>query len=126
MGIAQKLEISLESNCQCPCEDKTNPGYESQSQYCSQNGDLSCGICNCFDGFSGEKCECEDSKLYNTEDPDSKCKQGDSDLICNGRGDCFCGLCVCHQSTKGLISGKYCECDDFSCLRNNGLQCSGN
>lgn len=39
----------------------------------------------------------------------------------------FIGTCKCNEpsSLDERIWGKYCECDNFSCLRNNGLICSG-
>lgn len=46
---------------------------------------------------------------------------------CSGRGNCACGVCECdkRQDPTEVISGKFCECDNFSCDRHNGLLCSG-
>lgn len=48
-------------------------------------------------------------------------------VICSGRGACVCGICECERriSPGEIIYGKYCECDDFSCDRHNGLICGG-
>jgi hypothetical protein len=50
------------------------------------------------------------------------------EVLCSNRGNCICGECQCHsrQNTGEIISGKYCECDTFSCARDiNGLSCGG-
>jgi len=42
-------------------------------------------------------------------------------------GTCHCGSCMCHNPNgKGLISGRYCECDDSECLdEDSGEMCGG-
>lgn len=42
-------------------------------------------------------------------------------------GTCKCGSCMCHNPDgKGLISGRYCECDDSECLdEDSGEVCGG-
>lgn len=44
---------------------------------------------------------------------------------CSGRGTCVCGVCECSTSEPGRYTGKFCECDNLSCDRNNGIVCSG-
>lgn len=48
-------------------------------------------------------------------------------VVCNGRGDCVDGVCECYKRPRHdeVISGQFCECDNFSCDRHNGLLCSG-
>lgn len=48
-------------------------------------------------------------------------------VVCNGRGACVDGVCVCNKRPQHdeVISGQFCECDNFSCARHNGLLCSG-
>jgi len=49
-------------------------------------------------------------------------------VLCSNRGNCVCGECECHtrQNIGEVITGKYCECDTFSCNRDiNGLSCGG-
>lgn len=46
---------------------------------------------------------------------------------CSGRGNCVCNQCECERRAQPeeIISGKFCECDNFSCDRHMGLLCSG-
>lgn len=55
------------------------------------------------------------------------CKADNASLDCSGRGQCICGVCSCDKrpNPEHIISGKYCECDNFSCDNNNDLLCSG-
>lgn len=48
-------------------------------------------------------------------------------LDCSGKGQCVCGVCECEKRNNPdeVISGKYCECDNFSCERDKGLLCAG-
>lgn len=64
-----------------------------------------------------------DMKQYSQQ-----CRKDNSTLDCSGRGTCVCGVCNCDQrdNIEELITGKHCECDNFSCERNNGKLCSGN
>lgn len=58
----------------------------------------------------------------------SQCRPDNKTAIdCNGRGNCACGVCQCEKRPHPdeVISGKFCECDNFSCERHNGLLCSG-
>ena len=72
VGIDQQLTINVKSLCKCPCENPGNPGFVANSPDCQNHGDLTCGICHCSDGFTGKKCECNESNLYangNEDDP---------------------------------------------------------
>lgn len=42
-------------------------------------------------------------------------------------GTCHCGSCMCNNPDgKGMISGRYCECDDSECLdEDSGEVCGG-
>lgn len=75
------------------------------------------------------------------------CRDNTTSVDCSGRGSCVCGVCQCESRPnpeevrfldiffQGVylfiflffkeISGQYCECDNFSCERNNGILCSG-
>lgn len=48
-------------------------------------------------------------------------------IIILGLGVCRCGQCQCNKPSDpdNHITGKYCECDNFSCRRSNNLVCSG-
>nr|XP_031838530.1 integrin beta-PS-like [Nomia melanderi] len=50
----------------------------------------------------------------------------DSSNDCSGRGTCACGQCECEEreNPKEIISGHFCECDNFSCDRDQGVLCS--
>ena len=74
--------------------------------------------------------------LYNTNsldvhsesERDRGCRPDNTTLTdCSGRGQCVCGVCECDKRTnlEEIISGKYCECDNFSCERYQGLLCGG-
>ncbi|XP_041823346.1 integrin beta-8 isoform X1 [Melanotaenia boesemani] len=58
-------------------------------------------------------------------DPSRNCRADGSNLDCSGRGVCECGRCVCEQSKLGVVFGKYCEMDDFSCLYEGEVLCGG-
>uniref|UniRef100_A0A2K6EJZ1 Integrin beta n=1 Tax=Propithecus coquereli TaxID=379532 RepID=A0A2K6EJZ1_PROCO len=70
-----------------------------------------------------EVCECSEED-YRPSQQD-ECSPREGQPICSQRGECLCGQCVCHSSDFGKITGKYCECDDFSCVRYKGEMCSG-
>lgn len=42
-------------------------------------------------------------------------------------GSCHCGSCLCDDTDKrGLVTGRYCECDDSECLdEETGEVCGG-
>ncbi|XP_026874138.2 integrin beta-6 isoform X2 [Electrophorus electricus] len=117
-GFRDTLEVELESLCACPCQETPEPRSRSCS---SGRGALVCGSCVCDPGFTGPRCECEEGKAQISD-----CRAEEGDDICSGQGECFCGQCVCHSPTFGHVYGKYCECDDFSCLRFRGKLCGGN
>lgn len=98
------------------------------STYCSNSGDLVCGVCICPEGEIGQKCECTgyDTALRVT-DTSSCVTNNDTHELCSGRGECKCGVCQCHsrKNPKEEITGKHCECDNFSCERVNGVLCTG-
>ncbi|XP_067891366.1 integrin beta-6 isoform X1 [Heterodontus francisci] len=117
LGFRDTLEIEVQSACSCNCQ--TNA--EHNSSRCSNgNGSLQCGVCICNAGRLGPHCECTEENINM-----DTCKYSAENISCNGRGDCYCGQCVCHPSDFGQISGAYCQCDDFSCVRFKGLQCGG-
>lgn len=48
-------------------------------------------------------------------------------IDCNGRGVCIDDHCECSLRPEHdeIISGRYCECDNFSCPRQHGQLCAG-
>ncbi|EDV27186.1 uncharacterized protein TRIADDRAFT_54881 [Trichoplax adhaerens] len=110
------LVVEIEHLCRCGCTRNT-----TVSEKCSYNGTLRCGQCNCNRGRSGDFCEC-DASLSNTV---RDCDVTDNST-CNYRGHCVCQQCQCNQDDRGLIYGKYCQCDNFTCPADrNGNLCSG-
>ena len=115
-----KFLIEVSGQCSCECESQTTRG----SSECNKNGNLTCGLCNCDEGWEGSTCSC--STL--------QCPVGLNGQTCNSRGMCECGECHCNNvslsATTGidspLIYGPACECSNFECLADgNGLVCSG-
>uniref|UniRef100_A0A336M8L1 Integrin beta n=2 Tax=Culicoides sonorensis TaxID=179676 RepID=A0A336M8L1_CULSO len=128
VGIDEALVIDLELLCSCPCEMPNSPYYEDYSSKCSGHGVYKCGICECAPDFYGRKCECSMQDLHSDITSGISCRPDNTSLVdCSGRGNCVCGVCECHTrpNLEEKITGKYCECDNFSCERHNGLLCSG-
>ncbi|XP_067863640.1 integrin beta-1-like isoform X2 [Heptranchias perlo] len=124
LGFTEKVEVALEFVCECDCHKKGFPN----SPDCHQgNGTFECGACRCNKGRIGRFCECSTDEV-NSEDMDASCRKDNTSLICSDNGDCICGECVCkkRENPNEIISGKYCECDNFNCDRSSGLICGGN
>ncbi|XP_071241032.1 integrin beta-3-like isoform X2 [Salvelinus alpinus] len=120
VGFKDALEVTVHFACGCDCEATAQP----ESPLCNQgNGTYECGVCQCRPGRLGDRCECADGD-YRPSDQ-GNCSPKPEDPICSGRGNCVCGQCSCHTSGFGKVWGKYCECDDFNCLRFKGEICSG-
>lgn len=119
LGFKDSLEVTVEFACGCNCEAKAEPN----SPLCSNgNGTYECGVCQCHQGRLGPRCECS-VEDYSPSD-DANCIPKPGSPICSGRGNCLCGQCSCHANGFGQVWGKYCECDDFNCLRFKGALCS--
>lgn len=119
LGFKDSLEVTVDFACGCDCEARA----EANSSICSNgNGTFECGVCQCYAGRLGPRCECS-VEDYSPSD-DVNCIPKPESPICSGRGDCLCGQCSCHANEFGQVWGKYCECDDFNCLRFKGALCS--
>jgi protocadherin alpha len=128
VGINEKVLVNLEMMCQCDCEKPGNPGYIENAPQCSNHGTYKCGICECAPDFFGRKCECDAENLSFHGDLEAGCRPDNTTTtLCNNRGDCICGKCECYprENPQEVVSGDYCECDNFSCDRYNGELCSG-
>ncbi|XP_029879024.1 integrin beta-3 [Aquila chrysaetos chrysaetos] len=120
VGFKDSLTVVVNFDCDCSCESRA----EANSSSCSRgNGTLECGVCRCNPGRLGSHCECSEEE-YNPSQQDN-CSPRPGQPLCSQRGECICGQCVCHSSDFGKVTGKYCECDDFSCVRFKGQMCSG-
>lgn len=119
LGFKDSLEVTVEFACNCECESSAQP----DSALCSMgNGTFECGVCQCHQGRLGPHCECS-VEDYSPSD-DANCIPKAGGPMCSGRGDCLCGQCSCHSNEFGQVWGRYCECDDFNCLRYKGALCS--
>ncbi|XP_040918003.1 integrin beta-3-like [Toxotes jaculatrix] len=119
LGFKDSLEVTVDFACGCNCEAMA----ETNSPRCSNgNGTYECGVCQCHQGRLGPRCECSVGD-YSPSD-DVNCIPKPDGPVCSGRGDCLCGQCSCHANEFGQVWGKYCECDDFNCLRFKGKLCS--
>ncbi|XP_014241511.1 integrin beta-PS isoform X2 [Cimex lectularius] len=127
VGINESLTVHLEMQCDCPCENPGNQAFKEHADECSGAGTYKCGICECDDDHFGRSCECN-AYSKNQDENGTGCRPDNSSTVdCNGRGTCICGQCQCFPRSNPLevISGAYCECDNFSCDRVDSLLCSG-
>uniref|UniRef100_A0A1I8PFU3 Integrin beta n=1 Tax=Stomoxys calcitrans TaxID=35570 RepID=A0A1I8PFU3_STOCA len=128
VGINESLIVNLEMLCSCDCERPGSPGYEINSPTCNGQGRLMCGICDCDDMHFGHNCECSTNEIHPGKNNDYGCRPDNSSIVdCNGRGTCLCGVCDCEKRANPdeIISGRFCECDNFSCERYEQQLCSG-
>ncbi|XP_028931575.1 integrin beta-3 isoform X1 [Ornithorhynchus anatinus] len=120
VGFKDSLTVQVTFDCDCRCQKTAEPA----SARCNQgNGTFECGVCRCGPGWLGPQCECSEED-YRPEQQD-QCSAHKGQPPCSQRGECLCGQCICHSSEFGKITGRYCECDDFSCVRYKGKMCSG-
>jgi len=127
VGINESLIVDLDMLVDCGCERPGNPGFVEKAEECYFKGDLQCGVCQCGDAYSGHNCEC-DSNTAGLGDYEATCRfDNTTDVLCNDRGTCVCGVCDCdaRPNPKEVVSGDFCECDNFSCDYYNGLLCAG-
>ena len=106
--------------CREFCDD-----YRSNSPLCHFNGDLSCGGCECHDGFVGKDCKCDVRDLTGgVKDFNDECRAPWSAQreLCSAHGSCICGNCDCQPG----YHGKYCHCLKDKCPEIDGNTCSGN
>lgn len=128
VGIDEALVLDVELLCNCDCEKPNDPNHEVNSPKCNKHGTFTCGICECNKDFYGRKCGCTLNDSFSGLTFEMACRPDNTTLVdCNGHGTCVCGVCECNtrSNSNDKFSGKYCECDNFSCQRQNGLICSG-
>ncbi|KAM9824147.1 integrin beta-8 [Neosynchiropus ocellatus] len=104
IGYNESTKVRIHSRCRCSC---------GSTGRC-QDGNLFCST-------EGTKQEHQ----HELNHGDSNCRADGSTVDCSGRGTCLCGRCACEQSRLGLVHGKYCQIDDFSCPYHDGLLCGG-
>ncbi|KAL3123583.1 hypothetical protein niasHT_005128 [Heterodera trifolii] len=121
-GLEEVLTLYVHVICDCDCEDE----IVYNAPECNGHGNLVCGICQCAEGYVGTHCECE-SGGESAVALEAKCKKDNDSLVCSGRGICKCGVCECFPRANAdeLVSGQFCECDNFNCPRHDRLLCGG-
>ena len=120
-GFGQ-FTVDIDGICSCDCDNET----EYSSSTCSTNGDLTCGLCTCVNGWAGNNCSCSTTNNVS-------CPIGPNGIECSGRGQCECGQCICKQTittVSGVLNprivGDACECSNYECdTDSNGVVCSG-
>lgn len=123
VGINESLVIDLEMLCDCPCEHPGHIAYKEAADECNYAGTLKCGVCECDTLHFGRHCECNANNLSSDRDSSQGCRPDNTtEIDCSGRGNCVCGQCECESRTNldEIISGTFCECDNFSCDRYRG------
>lgn len=97
----------------------------SDGKICSDQGTCENNQCRCNDGYKGRTCDV----MVQTDDEFAPyCIARNSTEICSNRGTCIRGRCQCYKTPHELnkkFTGRYCECDDYSCVRINGKLCGG-
>jgi len=128
VGINESVLVDLEMICNCACEQAGNLGYEENSPQCDGVGTYKCGVCQCPADYFGRNCECSAANINFQGEWEAGCRSDNTtQTLCNNRGDCICGKCECltRENPEEVVSGEFCECDNFSCDRHHGLLCSG-
>uniref|UniRef100_A0A1A8BUL9 Integrin beta n=1 Tax=Nothobranchius kadleci TaxID=1051664 RepID=A0A1A8BUL9_NOTKA len=108
VGYNESTVVRVHSKCGCKCRPTGRCNEDVQSPCSSQE-------------LRPDHGHLKDLNI----DPNRSCRADGWNVDCSSRGVCECGKCVCEQSRLGLIFGKYCEMDDFSCPYNRELLCGG-
>ncbi|XP_036320203.1 integrin beta-PS-like [Rhagoletis pomonella] len=123
IGINESVIIDLEMLCGCECEAQR----KTLSEQCNARGSLVCGVCECDEKYIGTNCQCLSDTMPSKSENNHFCHDNTTQVDCSGRGLCSCGVCQCDKraNPNEVISGKYCQCDNFSCERHEQKICSG-
>ncbi|XP_063821699.1 integrin beta-PS [Ostrinia nubilalis] len=128
VGVSETLHVEVEMLCDCPCEHKGHHAYDDSVSVCSGQGISACGVCLCNPGRFGKGCECSAHGGVSLEQ-ERGCRPTNATFgpLCSNRGTCICGVCECNkmEDSSKVISGPFCECDNFTCDLNKGKLCSG-
>lgn len=72
--------------------------YEMNSPRCSGHGTLKCGVCECYEGFQGEDCNC----TTDAEKIDG-CRPDPNAPLCSAHGTCKCNKCICDTYSESQV-----------------------
>uniref|UniRef100_A0A673MIY7 Integrin beta n=1 Tax=Sinocyclocheilus rhinocerous TaxID=307959 RepID=A0A673MIY7_9TELE len=122
-GFTEEVEIVLNFICECECH---KDGIPNSPECSGGHGTQECGVCRCNEGRLGRLCECSQDEFL-TDDLDANCRVDNGTDVCSNNGECVCGTCECKKrdNPEEIYSGKFCECDNFSCDRSNNNLCGG-
>lgn len=125
VGLTEGIDVDVEIICECPCENEVHTTKDET--ICSGNGRYVCGICQCDDSHLGLNCQCDKTESVTNEILTDQCRREKHELVCSGRGECLCGQCSCYprENPEERVYGTFCECDNFTCDRYQGLICGG-
>ncbi|XP_056153953.1 LOW QUALITY PROTEIN: integrin beta-8 [Lampris incognitus] len=120
VGFNESTIVRVRSRCRCSCgpEGRCRDSSESQCRGSPDEPNQE------QEPDRGQNMD-SDRKLDSGSNRTHACRADGSDVDCSGRGVCECGVCACEQSRLGMVYGKYCEMDDFSCPYEEGLLCGG-
>ncbi|XP_063603474.1 integrin beta-PS-like [Penaeus indicus] len=118
--LQDKLILEVEFDCNCGCETTNR---EDNSTLCNLQGALVCGVCSCYPGFRGDRCQCTTSGFHELNEDESQCTMEGDSYACSNQGYCSCGACVCDN--PDYVTGKYCQCNRRLCSNGNSQECSG-
>uniref|UniRef100_A0A4X2K8A4 Integrin beta n=2 Tax=Vombatus ursinus TaxID=29139 RepID=A0A4X2K8A4_VOMUR len=98
----------------CEMDDFSCPYHHGN--LCAGHGECEGGLCKCFRGWEGDRCQCPSSSTQHCVNSKGQ--------VCSGRGACVCGKCEC---TDPRIVGRFCEycptCDTTCDENRNCVQC---